>query len=156
VSLEIEKYLALLEQRLSLLRGLAQQFVCCRKEFVGMDLDGIYGRIAEQEDLCRQIQSLHPAIDSLQRTCAQQLDLARLDAPRQPEEAAWAGRLRTVMRDLGRAQAEVSRLSQIHAAYLRRSRRTINMLMNFFASYALTYAPPVESTLQAPGATERG
>ena len=59
---------------MSLLRMLAQQLVDCRKEFVAMDLDGMYGRIAEQEDLCRQIQSLHPAIDSLQRTCARQLD----------------------------------------------------------------------------------
>jgi len=156
VNLEIEKYLALLEQRLGLLRALAQQLVGCRKEFVAMDLDGMYLRTGEQEELCRQIHSLHPAIDSLQRTCARQLDLARLDAVRQPEEVNWAARLRGVMRDLGEAQAEVNRLSQIHAAYLRRSRRTVDMLMNFFGKYALTYASPAESTPRAPRAGERG
>jgi hypothetical protein len=119
-----------------------------------MDLDGMYGCIAEQEDLCRQIQSLHPAIDSLQRTCAKQLDLDRLDAARSPEDVAWAERLRAVMRELGKEQAEVNRLNQIHAAYLRRSRRTVNVLMNFLGSYTLTYAPPAIST-QSPPITER-
>jgi hypothetical protein len=156
VNLEIEKYLALLEQRLSLLRALAQQLVGCRKEFVAMDLDGMYGRIGEQEELCRQIQSLHPAINSLQRTCARHLDIAWLDAARQPEGAAWAERLRGVMRELGEAQAEVGRLNQIHAAFLRRSRRTITMLMNFLGNYAVTYGPPADSTVLPPHAGERG
>jgi hypothetical protein len=131
MSAEIEKYLNLLEQHLSLLRALARQFTDCRKEFIALDLDGMYCRIAEQEQLCRQIQSLHPAIDLLQRTCAQQRDLRRLDAARQLEEAAWAERLRNVMQELGETQAEVRRLNQVHAAYLRRSRRTVDMMMNF-------------------------
>ena len=156
MSLEIEKYLALLEQRLGLLRALAQQLVGCRKEFVAMDLDGMYLRIGEQEELCRQIESVHPAIDSLQRTCARQLELARMDAARLPEDVAWAGRLRGAMREFGEAQAEVNRLSQIHAAYLRRSRRTVDMLMNFFGNYELTYAAPAVSTPRAPRAEERG
>jgi hypothetical protein len=156
VNLEIEKYLALLEQRLALLRALAQQLAGCRKEFVAMDLDGMYGRISEQEELCRQIQSLHPAIESLQRTCARHLDLTRLQAARQPEDAAWAERLRGVMRELGEAQAEVGRLNQIHAAFLRRSRRTITMLMNFLGNYAVTYGPPVDSIASTPNAGERG
>jgi len=102
----------------------------------------MYCRITEQEELCRQIQSLHPAIDTLQRTCSQQLDLRRFDAARRPEEVAWAERLRNVMRELGETQAEVRRLNQIHAAYLRRSRRTIDMMMNFLGNYAFTYARP--------------
>jgi hypothetical protein len=155
MSLETEKYLNLLEQRLKLLRALAQQLVGCRKEFVAMDLDGMYGRIAEQEDLCRQIQSLHPAIDSLQRTCAKQLDLGRLDAASNPEDAEWAVRLRAVLRDLGQTQAEVNRLNQIHAAYLRRSRRTVSVLMNFLGSYTLIYPHPAESTAPAAPITGR-
>lgn len=121
-----------------------------------MDLDGMHGRITEQEDLCRQIQLLDPAIDSLQRTCAQQLGLARPDAAGSLEGNAWADRLRGVMHELGKAQAEVGRLNQIHAAYLRRSRRTVNMLMNLFGNYALTYAPPAGSRLPAPRIAERG
>ena len=156
MSLEIEKYLGLLERRLSLLRALAQQLVGCRKEFVAMDLDGMYGRIGEQEDLCRQIESLHPAIDSLQRTCARQLDLGRFDTARQPEDVEMAERLRDVMLDLGAAQAEVARLNQIHAAYLRRSRRTVAVLLNFLGNYTVTYARPEEFTSPAPRVAEKG
>ena len=154
MSAEIEKYLNLLEQRLALLRGLAQQLIACRKEFIALDLDGMYSRIAEQEQLCRQIQSLHPAIDTLQRTCAQQLDLPRLDASSRPEDAPRAERLRSVMRELAETQAEVRRLNQIHAAYLRRSLRTIHMMMNFLGNFAFTYARPagaIESSPQNAG-----
>lgn len=39
-----------------------------------MDLIRMYFRIADQEELRRRIQSFDPAINSLQRTCARQLD----------------------------------------------------------------------------------
>jgi hypothetical protein len=139
---EIDQYLSLLDRRLSLLRELAEQLVSCRKEFVSMDLEGMYGRIAQQEDICRKIQSLQPGMNLLQQTCARQLNLKKLDDPRTPEEAARANRLREVMSDLRHTQNEVSRLNQIHAAYLRRCGRTVNMLMNFLANYAFTYARP--------------
>ena len=54
MSPELEKYLELLEQRLFLLRALAEQLVGCRKEFVALDLDGMYGRFGTQEGLCRR------------------------------------------------------------------------------------------------------
>ena len=57
---------------------------------------------------------------------------------------------------LGKAQAEVGRLNQIHAAYLRRSRRTVSVLMNFIGNYALTYARPGENLMPAPTTVEKG
>jgi flagellar FlgN protein len=156
VNSEIETYLGLLERRLFLLRLLAQEFVDCRKVFVALDLDGMCRRISEQEELCRQIQSLHPAIDSLQRICARQQDHDRLSAGRAPDEIAWAERLRSVMRELGETQAEVRRLNQIHAAFLRRSGRTVNMMLNFLGTYALTYAPTAGPALPAPPLQEEG
>jgi len=155
VSPEIETYLALLERRLSLLRLLAQEFVDCRKEFVALDLDGMYRRISEQEELCRQIQRLHPAIHALQQTCALQLGLGSRDGAGTPENAEWAERLSRVMQEIGKAQAEVGRLNQIHAAYLRRSRRTINVLMNFIGRYAMTYARPAEPIPPVGAAVEK-
>src|SRR6266700_578813 len=101
---EVETYIALLERRLSLLRMLARQFLDCRKDFVSMDLDGMYARIAEQEDLCRQIQALDRGIDSLQRTCAKHLTLDEPDQGNAPENARWTGRLRRVIEELGEAQ----------------------------------------------------
>jgi hypothetical protein len=155
VSPEIETYLALLERRLSLLRLLAQEFVDCRKEFVALDLDGIYRRISEQEELCRQIQRLHPAIHALQQTCATQLGLANPDGSGRADNAEWAERLSRVTQEIGKAQAEVGRLNQIHAAYLRRSRRTINVLMNFIGRYAMTYARPAEPIPPVATAVEK-
>jgi FlgN protein len=156
MSPELETYLELLEKRLSLLRLLAQEFVDGRKEFVALDLDGMYRRISEQEELCRQIHRLHPAIQALQQTCAKQLGLDGGPAQAAPEKEVWAERLARVMQELGKAQAEVGRLNQIHAAYLRRSRRTVQVLMNFLANYAMTYACPAEPALPAAPAAEKG
>jgi hypothetical protein len=156
MSTEVETYIALLERRLTLLRVLAQQFVDCRKDFISMNLDAMYARIAEQEDLCRQIQALHPAIDSLQQTCMKRLGLEPSDADSAPENAAWADRLRRVLQELGEAQAEIGRLNQIHAAYLRRSRRTIHVLMNSLGQCAVTYTPGMESAGVAAQAEEKG
>lgn len=153
MSAELDQYLSLLDRRLSLLRELAEQLVACRKEFVSMNLEGMYGRIAQQEDICRKIQSFQPGMNLLQQTCARQLNLKKLDDPRTPEEAALAHRLREVMSDLRHTQDEVSRLNQIHAAYLRRCGRTVHMLMNYLANYAFTYARPAGPTLPVqPGA----
>jgi hypothetical protein len=156
VNPELETYLALLERRLSLLRLLAQEFVDSRKEFVALDLDGMYRRISEQEELCRQIQRLHPAIHALQQTCAIQIGMENRRAPGNSENAEWAERLTGVMQEIEKAQAEVWRLNQIHAAYLRRSRRTIHVLMNFIGSYAMTYARPAENVLPEPATVEKG
>jgi hypothetical protein len=155
VNPEIETYLALLERRLSLLHLLAQEFVDCRKEFVALDLDGMYRRTSEQVELCRQIQWLHPAIHALQQTCAIQLGLESRDEAGKAENTEWGERLSRVMQELGKAQAEVGRLNQIHAAYLRRSRRTINVLMNFIGRYAMTYARPAEPMLPASTTVEK-
>jgi hypothetical protein len=144
MSPELETYLAMLEQRLSLLRLLAREFVECRKEFVALDLEGMYRRISEQEELCRQIQRLQPGIRALQQTCAAQLGLGNHGVAATPENAEWANRLSRVMQELACAQAEVGRLNQIHAAYLPRSRRTIHVLMNFVGRYAITYSRPLE------------
>jgi len=121
-----------------------------------MDLDGMHRRIAEQERLCRQIQSLHPAIDLLQQTCANHLGLSRKGIASSQEAGATEARLRVVMNELREAQAEVGRLNQIHAAYLRRSNRTIQVLMNFVGNYSLTYGCAVEPGRASSHVREKG
>src|SRR5882672_351172 len=111
MNFDFEKFIVLLERRLSLLRLLAQLYVDCRKDFVSMNIDKMYARIGEQEDLCRQIQALHPAIDSLQQTCAKQLGFEPRDLASSPEGAPWAERLRRLMLEMGETQAEVYRLN---------------------------------------------
>jgi hypothetical protein len=156
VSVDPEIYLSLLERRLSLLQLLAQEFIVCRKEFVAFDLDGMYRRISAQEELCREIQRLEPAIQALQQTCAAQVIVENQGATDRVGSAEWAKRLEGVMRDLAIAQTEVGRLNQVHAAYLRRSRRTIDVFMNFIAGHAMNYARPAESIQPAPTLVEKG
>jgi hypothetical protein len=156
VSGDLDTYLGLLERRLSLLRLLAQEFVDCRKEFIALDLDGMYRRISEQEELCRQIQRLQPAIQTLQQTCATHLGLESGGAAGNAENTERGERLSRVMQDLGKAQAEVGRLNQIHAAYLRRSRRTMSVLMNYIGNYVMTYTLPAENIRPAPTTVEKG
>jgi hypothetical protein len=156
VSQDFENYLALLEQRLSLLRLLAQEFVDGRKDFVALDPEGMYRRISEQEELCRQIQRLHPVTLALQQTCATQLGEGSHVAAVKAENADGAERLTTVVKELGKAQAEVGRLNQIHAAYLRRSRKTISVLMNYVGRYSMTYKRSGETVACASTLAERG
>jgi hypothetical protein len=153
---EVETYVALLEKRVFLLHRLEQEFLDCRKDFISMDLDGIYSRIAIQEGLCRQIQALDPAIQLLQKVCTRYLGQEPADGVSAQENAAWADRLRAVMRELGEAQAEIGRLNQTHAAYLRRSRRTIHVLMNSLGMRAVTYAPDMKPAGVAVQMKEKG
>ena len=146
MSAEIQTYLELLERHLDLLRLLAREFVDARREFMVLDVDGIYHRIAEQEELCRQIQRLQPAIRGLQQKCAVELKLEVAAVALKAEAREGAGRVARVLLEIQNAQAELRRLSQIHAAYLRRSRRTVHVLLNFIGSYALTYTRPAQPT----------
>jgi hypothetical protein len=139
-----------------LLRALAKQFVDCRKEFVSMDLDGMHRRIAEQEELCRQIQLLNPASDVLRQTCASQPGIGWKGVPRLQKASTCELPLRGLMSELRQAQEEVGRLNRIHAAYLRRSGRTIQVLMNFVGNYALSYGRPAEPGRRASQLNVKG
>jgi hypothetical protein len=56
-------------------------------------------------------------------------------------DADSALELRQVMDDLAVVQNTVRRLNRIYAGLLRRSRRSINVLINVMASYRGTYSP---------------
>lgn len=155
MSADTRTYLELLEKHLALLRLLVREFVDGRKEFLALDVGGIYRRISEQEELCRQIQRLQPAIRALARKCASELGLGRSDGELGTEERARAERFARTLLEIRKAETEVGRLNQIHAAYLRRSRRTLNVLLNLIGSYAITYARPVQAVPRAPTAMER-
>jgi hypothetical protein len=156
MSAEIQTYLELLERHLALLRLLAREFVEGRREFMALDVDGMYRRISEQEELCRQIQRLQPAILAVQQKCAAELGLGGTGAAGSLQENRESTeRVARILMEIGKARTELGRLNQIHAAYLRRSRRTANVLLNFIGTYAMTYARPVESAPPAAAALEK-
>ena len=151
-----EKYVALVEERLSLVRLLAAQLVQCRQDFVSMNLDRMYTRIAEQESTCRRIEALAPLIGALEQLSLRDHGLDSLALARHNEGAAWAGRLGQLTQECEEAQSDVARLSQVHTAYLRRSRKTIEVLLNSLGMHAMTYSQRAETTAIPGPTSEKG
>lgn len=145
---ESRHYLELLERRLEMLDSLAKALVGARSDFIAMDLEAIRGRILEQEQFCAQIRALDNDITRAQVRCA------KLSGVRAcTNEISWpdsAGseqglgeQIRATMRRVAAAQMELKRLNDAHQAMLRRSRRSVHVLLNLMHSYAPTYAAQI-------------
>jgi hypothetical protein len=147
VTSESTRYLKLLERRLDLLGALSDTLAKSRTDFVSMDLGAMERRIAEQEQFCKQIRSLDADITNAQVRCAQSAGLRPCtDAISWPP--ATGGDVRQdeqIQITLGRiaaAQVELKRINDSHQAMLRRSKRTVQVLLNLFNSFAPTYSAP--------------
>jgi hypothetical protein len=64
-----------------------------------------------------------------------------------------AGKLHLLMGGLKTIQADVHRLSRVHSELLRRSRRSVNVLLNFLAHYSGTYPLPLSRSNGTPFAS---
>lgn len=129
------RYLNLLEKRLGLLDSLASTFSAARVDVVALDLDGLHRRIGEQERLCTEIRSLDARLDEVQRQCAKH-------APAESANPGDSLRCSDMLARLQQAQQNVKQLNSQHQALLRRSRRTVNALLNSYHSFAMTYSDP--------------
>jgi hypothetical protein len=110
-----------------------------------MDLEAIREHISYQKSLCAEIRALDDELGVLRRQLAATAGLK----PDGMSGTAFAGlfdadsalQLRQVADDLAMAQKTVRRLNRVYAGLLRRSRRSINVLINVMASYLGTYSP---------------
>jgi hypothetical protein len=110
-----------------------------------MDLEAIREHISYQKCLCAEIRALDDELGVLRGRLAAAAGLE----PEGMSGAAFAGlfdadsalQLRQVMGDLALVQNTVRRLNRVYAGLLRRSRRSINVLINVMASYLGTYSP---------------
>ena len=147
---ESERYLALLEKRLSLLESLSTTLRAARADFVALDLDAIHAGLREQERFCTQIRALDGDITQAQVRCAK---LAGL--PASTNEIHWpaaaqvnpalACRIQETLRRVASAQAQLKRVNDAHQCLLRRSRRNVQALVNLFQGYAPGYAVEASS-----------
>jgi hypothetical protein len=127
------------------LRLTARELRECRKSFTGMDLEAIREHISYQKSLCSGIR----ALDDELRVLRGQMAVASGLQPEGMSLAAFQGlceagsslQLRQVMDDLEVVQKRVRRLNRVYAGLLRRSRRSINVLINVMANYIGTYSP---------------
>jgi len=147
VDAESTRYLKLLERRLALLDALATGLKESRNDFVAMDLPAMERCIAEQEQLCGQIRSLDGEISTMQAKCA-----GRVGMPARADAISWPGspdgdrqsdaQILALLGRISAAQVDLKKLNDAHQAMLRRSRRTVQVLVNLFNSYAPTYSAP--------------
>jgi hypothetical protein len=148
VKSESARYLKLLERRLELLGSLAKALVEARNDFICTDFGAIERGIQQQEQFCTQIRSLDAEITSVQIGCAERASLRpctdAISWPGSPDgNARQDEQIRATLGRVAAAQAELKKLNDAHQAMLRRSRRTVKVLLNLFNSYAPTYAAPV-------------
>jgi hypothetical protein len=140
MSAETTRYLDLLERRLALLGSLAAALTATRADIVALDVDGLQARITDQERLCLEIRLLDAQLNRFQRQCA-----AHTTSGDSTASHADTIRCRQTLDRLKSAQVSVKQLNDEHRALLRRSRRTVNALLNSYHSFALTYANPSDT-----------
>jgi len=151
---ETRMYVELLKRRLASLRLMAKELHDCRQSLVGMDLESIREHISYQQGLCAEIRFLDHELRVLR---SQIVGAAGLQSDTL-DNAAFAGlfdsasaqELRRVIGELATAQKNVWRLNQVYAGLLRRSRRSINVLINVLASYMGTYPATARHTCLFP------
>jgi hypothetical protein len=149
---ESKQYLALLEKRLLLLEALSSKLTAARADFIALDLDSIHTGLREQERICVQIRVLDSDISRTQLRYSKLVGL-----PARQNEISWpadtadsenavANKIHGTMLRLAAAQAQLKRVNDTHQCLLRRSRRSVQALLNLFQSYAPEY-----SVRAAPG-----
>ena len=142
---ETQHYIGLLKRRVASLRLVAKELRECRESFTGMDLEATREHIAYQRGLCSEIRSLDDELRGLRRrmALAAGLDPEGMIAARFQGlfAADSAADLRHIIGDLEEVQKGVRRLNRVYAGLLKRSRRTINVLINVMASYTGSYSP---------------
>jgi hypothetical protein len=140
---EVQRCLELLERRLVTLRRLAADLDASRSAYVALDLMAMRQHTANQEMLCLEIRAVDAELHDLKRKFAERsadgqapAHLGELTAQFDPTSAR---QLHLLLGGLTAIRADVRRLSRVHSELLRRSRRSVNVLLNFLAHYSGTY-----------------
>jgi cysteinyl-tRNA synthetase len=140
---EIDRYLNLLEMRLDALRRLATRLKESQEAYTAMDLDRITDYINYQENLCNEIRSFDEQIRSLHKSLCDalnvELDLAAPETLMAHLDENSQRKLRVVTQGLANIQADVKRLNRVQAELLKRSKRTINVLINLMSQYTCRF-----------------
>jgi hypothetical protein len=154
---EVQRYLELLDQRWATLRLLATDLHESRSAYVTLDLRAMRQHIVHQENLCTEIRLLDAELQELKATLAGMAatgeipsSLSGLEAQLDPNSAR---QLHLLLGGLKAIQADVRRLSRVHSELLRRSRRSVNVLLNFLAHYSGTYPLAVTRSKGTPFAS---
>jgi hypothetical protein len=154
---EIQQYLDLLERRMATLHMLAADLEESRSAYVTLDLRAMHEHIARQENLCAEVRMLDAELQGMKDKLRGLVGTGQMPAALGGFEAQLdptsARQLHLLMGGLKTIQADVRRLSRVHSELLRRSRRSVNVLLNFLAHYSGTYPLPLAASKQFPFAS---
>jgi len=141
VNVETNRLLDLLERRISLLESLGMALQAANTDIVRFDISGLERRIHDQERLCDELQRLNSDIESVQVRCVERVREKENSAQGDPSEQ----KVFALVARLGQTQTKVRHLNEQHRELLRRSRRTVNALVNSFQNFTITYSNPAVS-----------
>jgi hypothetical protein len=127
-------YIELLEQRIELFNSLSASLLAARSAMAAVDIDSLEARIAQQREICANIENLDEQLERLQYQCAAHLRMHGGEDP-----LGNAEELEDVLHRLHSAQARVKELNTAHQAFLTRSRRTVTALLNSLHTFEETY-----------------
>jgi hypothetical protein len=151
---EAQRYLELLERRLVTLRLLATDLDESRSAYVELNLQAMHQHITHQETLCTEIRLLDAELKNVTDTFRppdpsgeRASSLNELEAQMDP---ASVRQLHLLLIGLSAIQADVRRLSRVHSELLRRSRRSVNVLLNFLAHYSGNYPAAIARPKRMP------
>ncbi len=151
---DTDRYLTLLERRLATLRLLATDLNESKSAYVTLDLRSMHQHTLHQENLCTEIRTLDAELKDLRQKLAGLSDgrqasgmVIGLEAEFDPNSAR---QLQLLLGGLKAIQTDVRRLSRVHSELLRRSRRSVNVLLNFLAHYSGTYPDSICRTKEIP------
>ena len=143
---EVHRYLDLLERRHGVLNLLVEGLRDSRSAFIGLNLDAIQQHTTEQGNLCTEVRFLDQEMKDVKGKLAVEYHLDERtvgsESLAKQLDPDTARRLRLLLQGLESIQADVRRLNRVQAELLRRSRRSIHVLMNVVANCQGTYQPP--------------
>jgi hypothetical protein len=151
---EVQRYLLLLERRLATLRLLAADLDESRSAYVTLDLRAMHQHTSHQENLCTEIRMLDSELQDLKAKLTGLAAAGEIPSAASAQfDPTSARQLHLLLGGLKAIQADVRRLSRVHSELLRRSRRSVNVLLNFLAHYSGTYPVPVVRSQGTPFAS---
>jgi hypothetical protein len=147
MNMPLPQFSDLIQQRLSLLRRLAESLEVSQLALVRNDAEAIARGAAHQAELCRQWSLLE---DQLRPQCEPR-PLANQPAPGNSPEMLHSAQLEEEWNALG---ARIRHLTRVHWSLLRHLQRSLAVMARVVESCALTYSPepgslPTEVRAQA-------
>jgi len=127
-----------LEQRLRLLRELADSLAQAQAAVLRSDLECLRKLTSRQREVCGQYRELACS----QRHAPGEPDQASERASSNPESADTKQRWEALTAEIARMERKTLELNRAYRALLRRARRTVDIFCRALASSSITYEPP--------------